>query len=149
MKFQFLRFPVFAVSLLSHFLCLAVDLLCRQRFFFPCVFSRPALTEASFNGAVESMRHKVRRRCGGMGRRRLEKRVPRRGNGCDDGVVFFPPLPLIPFSSTQTTTTNTQNPFFRLKKEMKAFMESPPPFIPEIYVDDNDITSELVVFSFV
>ena len=28
---------------------------------------------------------------------------------------------------------------------MKAFMESPPPFIPEIYVDDNDITSELVV----
>ena len=31
---------------------------------------------------------------------------------------------------------------------MKAFMESPPPFIPEIFVDDNDITSELVVVLF-
>ena len=27
-------------------------------------------------------------------------------------------------------------------------MESPPPFIPEIYVDDNDVTSEFVVFLF-
>ena len=58
-------------------------------------------------------------------------------------MFFFLPFSLNPNNDLKTFFSS-----HRLKKEMKAFMESPPPFIPEIFVDDNDITSELVVVLF-
>ena len=147
----------------SFFLCsISRVFFPRSLFFFPLAadrirfgfkFSSPVFSRA---GRDQSLSRWLQRKYASLStsrmhwnekKRRLEKRVRRESRMRLTTMVasswlFSPSFLSNPFFDPKKK--KTQNLFFdRLKKEMKAFMETPPPFIPEIYVDDSDITTWL------